>query len=1065
MGNIIGEGFKDYVIDQIDQRQKNLARQDRDTNLLQEQNSKSAWIKLTSSILVSDREKFNIPSGIDDIAKYFTLFGGTSINLNPLGGLSAYDKFGFEQGYRPMPGILSLETKNRNRGSVRETTVQMRAYSREQFYYIDLLYLRLGYSVLVEFGNSLYYDNTGNYRKFTDADTVTANFLGSGVSKYKGDHYALIAAIEEKRKQTCGNYDAIFGQIRNFDWSFNPEGYYDITLSVISYGDVIESLKANVQSEDQSTPLTQEEKKDLENIQSALSKATKDKQVIDILKNLDVVGNLAWKIKNALGNSNSGQSVLLEGGDQAYLKTPEAVFNSPNYTQQDAIGLHNKEKGDFLYYVRFGALLQYLWEKGMLYVDTDRTKPIITVDLDTDTNLIYKTPYTLSSNPNICVVKTNLELAINGANFGTSILKEFPEQFSFDVPGVKDAGKVLNVYLNLAYIVKQCNELRDSKNTIFFYDLIKKLCDDIGQCFGGINSLEPVVDEQEARLYILDQHPIPSKQQEERRLAEFFIYGLKPGQKGSFVTDFGIKTSITNALASTVTIGAQANGAVKGADATAFATWNAGLVDRVLLVKQTKDDASETNLDSKINLEVRNRQLQEDYYSFVKSMQTLEWNEEKTAEFQTILGNILTFTEAASGIAGQGTKGGSLGFIPINLNLTFDGLSGMKIYQRFKVTQDFLPYNYPNTLQFIITGITHQISNNKWITTIDTNVVPETIIGNVNQDFTGVQLPANTAGSGTGTATTQNNEALRFPNATAAGVRLRLYRKKDDGVQTTGQLILLDATGKTLRTYTTVERPWKGNANKISCIPPGTYTFTKSKSNKSPGLGDVLRLSNPRYRAGVLVHVGNKPTDSEGCILPQIPGKGSQAAMKDILGLLYPAGQPNQTYTIEVYGVDGKQYVDVRDDVVYSNPNAQPTPADLEKSRKLYIEYVSKINLVMSLQDKYDVGRPLLKETTSVLVPNAVADAAQRIQALFGDPNMNFEGRPAPWNRLIQLNDLAPEHKKLFRQELKNFTTAVSTRGSSLQPLGYTSFRAYKFKYPDLGKEVNKFETIPVIYG
>src|SRR6056300_1532451 len=201
MGNIIGEGFKDYVIDQIDQRQKNLARKDRSTKLLQEQNSKSAWIKLTSSILISDRAKFNIPGSIDDAAKYFTLFGGTSINSKPLGGLDSYTKFGFEQGYRPMPGILSLETKNRNRRSVRETTIQMRAYSREQFYYVDLLYLRLGYSVLVEFGNSLYYDNDNTYQKFTDAQTVTADFLGEGASKYKGDHYALLNAIEKKREE------------------------------------------------------------------------------------------------------------------------------------------------------------------------------------------------------------------------------------------------------------------------------------------------------------------------------------------------------------------------------------------------------------------------------------------------------------------------------------------------------------------------------------------------------------------------------------------------------------------------------------------------------------------------------------------------------------------------------------------------------------------------------------------------------------------------------------------------------------------------------------------------
>jgi hypothetical protein len=159
MGNIIGEGFKRYVIDQINTRQARLARQDRNTQTLLQENANSAWIKLTSSVLIQNFEKVKLPSTIEDAAKYFTLFGGTSIDLKPLGGLDSYKSFGFEQGYKPMPGITSLESKPRNRGSVRETTVKILAYNREQFYYIDLLYLRLGYSVLVEFGHSLYFDN------------------------------------------------------------------------------------------------------------------------------------------------------------------------------------------------------------------------------------------------------------------------------------------------------------------------------------------------------------------------------------------------------------------------------------------------------------------------------------------------------------------------------------------------------------------------------------------------------------------------------------------------------------------------------------------------------------------------------------------------------------------------------------------------------------------------------------------------------------------------------------------------------------------------------------------
>jgi hypothetical protein len=227
MGNLTGEFFKDYVAEQIDVRQRKLGAEIRNTRAILQQNAKSAWIKLTSGIEVLDTDKFGFPQ---DIAKRYALFGGTSKDGKTLGGLNAYTEFGYEQGYRPAPGITSFETKNRNRGSVRESTIQIKAYNRAQFELIDILYLRLGYSVLIEFGNSLYYDNAGNFQEFTDADTLTSAFLGT---TYEGKQALLLADIEKKRAKTGGNYDAIFGRISNFNWSFTTEGTYDISVTIM----------------------------------------------------------------------------------------------------------------------------------------------------------------------------------------------------------------------------------------------------------------------------------------------------------------------------------------------------------------------------------------------------------------------------------------------------------------------------------------------------------------------------------------------------------------------------------------------------------------------------------------------------------------------------------------------------------------------------------------------------------------------------------------------------------------------------------------------------------------
>ena len=61
-----------------------------------------------------------------------------------------------------------------------------------------------------------------------------------------------------------------------------------------------------------------------------------------------------------------------------------------------------------------------------------------------------------------------------------------------------------------------------------------------------------------------------------------------------------------------------------------------------------------------------------------------------------------------------------IGFIPVELELTLDGISGIKIYQQLKIRQQFLPKSYPESLGFLITKVNHKISNNSWDTIIGT---------------------------------------------------------------------------------------------------------------------------------------------------------------------------------------------------------------------------------------------------------------------------------------------------------------------------------------------------------
>lgn len=1066
MGNIIGEGFKDYVATQIKTRQANLGVASRSNSLILQQNANSAWIKLTSAIVVENTEKFGYPA---DIAKQYALFGGTLAGSNVLGGLDAYTRFNFEQGHRPAPGITSFETKNRNRGSVRESTIQIKAYNRAQFDLLDVLYLRLGYSVLIEFGNSLYFDNNNTFQKFTDSDTISSAFLGE---TYIGDQAKLLLDIEAKRKLTGGNYDAIFGRVSNFSWSFLPDGSYDISVTIMSYGDVIESLKQNTMAEDTAdVPQTAEQKEakaeEQEQQQKRLEEAQTDGEVIDILQNIDVLGRLFWDIKDDM-KRNPGP-----GSDNCKSLQTANPFRISGYNKYDAVKIHNTGDGEDYYYIRFGALLQFLWDKNMLFVDKDGKNPLTTLDNDAATNLIYKTPYTLSANPTVCIVRTKITLIGSDQDFDGDVYADIPEEGIFQDPDSPDAGRLMNVYVNLSHILKESNGLKDADNKVAFYDLIKKICEGIQSSLGAVNKLEPTVDADEGRFYILDEVPIPSRQEAQAKTPPVVmrVYGVNVGGEGSFVRDFGIKTEITNALASTITIGAQANGSIKGEDATAFSKWNRGLTDRILPVKLNKGETEaqkKEREEKEAQLKEQYKNILQEYTNFLQGQTNFDWEEEKVSSFNSILTNMLTYIQSNASTSTD-TASGTIGFLPINLNLTFDGLSGIKIYQQFTIDSAFLPKNYGATLQFLIKGITHKIENNQWITSIETVAVPSSVSKTTaNQSFSGIKAVAGPSGTG-GTAAAPSG-AVNYPAGVAGAVRLRLYRKKEvftpgatqpDGVgQTLGILQVLDASGKVLKEYTTVEEPWRGNRSGISCIPPGRYPFTKSTSNHNPGLGQVLRFSNIKYRDGVLMHIGTTHNDTEGCILPGIKeqvdrngdkvpdnkaGSTSQA-MKEILNYLYPSGAPNNTYTIEVYGIEGKQYVEYRNGSVYANPSASPAQDTAKASREAYIQAVTQLNKVLNLKDVYDRSKPLLQSTVSSISTlgiksDDVDQAVKRMRALINDTKQSIAGKPAPWQNKLPLTNLNAADKKLFMEQFNALMNAVTAKNNT-----------FLFKYPKEGQ-------------
>ena len=106
----------------------------------------------------------------------------------------------------------------------------------------------------------------------------------------------VLNKIEKQREATNGNYDGLFAKVVNFDWTFQPDGSYDISIKLASLGDVVESFKVNIL-----TPST--ELKETPGFESNSGDLTDDKVNKSTMSNFlesikrDTIGDIFTNIK------------------------------------------------------------------------------------------------------------------------------------------------------------------------------------------------------------------------------------------------------------------------------------------------------------------------------------------------------------------------------------------------------------------------------------------------------------------------------------------------------------------------------------------------------------------------------------------------------------------------------------------------------------------------------------------------------------------------------------------------------------------------------------------------
>ena len=91
----------------------------------------------------SEAQKYNFRSGIVNTK----LTRDNVWNNNNAYGLGSPSK-----GLTPPPGLIGLSIENLNRGSIREANIEIKCFNKIQFEILELVYLRLGYHMIIEWG-------------------------------------------------------------------------------------------------------------------------------------------------------------------------------------------------------------------------------------------------------------------------------------------------------------------------------------------------------------------------------------------------------------------------------------------------------------------------------------------------------------------------------------------------------------------------------------------------------------------------------------------------------------------------------------------------------------------------------------------------------------------------------------------------------------------------------------------------------------------------------------------------------------------------------------------------
>lgn len=428
-------------------------------------------------------------------------------------------------------------------------------------------------------------------------------------------------------------------------------------------------------------------------------------------------------------------------------------------------------------YITFGYLLAFLNNMCLIYDSKQKTdslqesvgtekRPYVYLDFNPETNFCLSSPQQLTVDPYTCLIPFNStsteyrELFAEGIKTDNFFNPENQNRvsaalnnFGLSYKSITNVyqGKIMNVLLNIDYLLGLIKQYAgaDKEHAVNLQPFLERITVDINKSLGNINSLRVAYRDDANTIQIIDDQWVPNLDEEKSlidrpkyldslnqskdpilsgQLPVFEAPSLgldQPNGTFSIAREFQFKTTLSTKLASTIAISAQAaTGSVNATDHSSYSWLNKNYQDRYKPYVQDPPNKNKgTNSNTAGNVgnvnETSNDQKAAD--TFNTHVASIYSNLQLTEERIDMAKNY--YIERMSKVKSTSSTTTAAPFIPADLEITIDGISGIIMTNAFTIPESRLPLSLRaedgyTKVGFIITGLSHTVENNQWLTRI-----------------------------------------------------------------------------------------------------------------------------------------------------------------------------------------------------------------------------------------------------------------------------------------------------------------------------------------------------------